>query len=90
MTHARARTAEIRPDRELNCRGMRCPLPVIYARKTLALMDRGEVLRVVATDPGSALDIVEFSRQNHIELVTQSEAGGDWVFLLRKRDAAGG
>jgi tRNA 2-thiouridine synthesizing protein A len=71
-------------DRELSCRGMRCPLPVIYTRKALAAMDCGQVLRVVATDPGSMDDIVEFSRRSGAELISTHAAGGDCVVVLRK------
>jgi tRNA 2-thiouridine synthesizing protein A len=76
---------EIRADRELNCRGMACPLPILYTRETLALMPSGEVLMVVASDPGSAVDFEEFSRRNHhIELVAHHDAGGDHIFWIRK------
>jgi tRNA 2-thiouridine synthesizing protein A len=74
----------VRPDRELSCRGMRCPLPVIYTRKALAAMSGGQVLRVVATDPGSMDDIVEFSCRSGAELISTHSAGGDCVVVLRK------
>jgi tRNA 2-thiouridine synthesizing protein A len=70
--------------RMLNCRGMRCPLPVIYTRKTLALMPSGELLTVIATDPGSISDFAEFSRRGGMELVEHREDGGDYIFLVRK------
>ena len=73
-----------RPDRELDCRGMRCPLPVIYTRKAMMRMQAGEVLLVVATDPGSLVDMVEYSRGSQTELVAHHEQGGDYLFLLRK------
>jgi tRNA 2-thiouridine synthesizing protein A len=68
----------------LNCRGMRCPLPVIYTRRTLTLMPRCEVLTVVATDPGSVRDFAEFSRRGDMEVVAHREEGGDHIFLVRK------
>jgi tRNA 2-thiouridine synthesizing protein A len=76
--------ATVRPDRELSCRGLRCPLPVIYTRKALATMQRGQILRVVATDPGSPIDIAEFADRTGTELVALDEAGGECVFPLRK------
>jgi tRNA 2-thiouridine synthesizing protein A len=71
-------------NRMLNCRGMRCPLPVTYTRKTLALMPSGELLTIIATDPGSVMDFVEYSRRGGMELVAHREDGGDYIFLVRK------
>ena len=82
MTGAFEDQAETPTKRMLNCRGMRCPLPVIYARKTLALMPRGELLTVIATDPGSVVDFAEFSRHGGMEVVAHREDGGDHVFLV--------
>jgi tRNA 2-thiouridine synthesizing protein A len=71
-------------DKELNCRGMRCPLPVIYARRALASMAAGQVLMLVATDPGSVTDITEFSKLSDVELVEHREENGDYIFFLRR------
>jgi tRNA 2-thiouridine synthesizing protein A len=84
MTARRDPMGEIDADRELNCRGMRCPLPVIYTRKALARMHAGEVLMIIATDPGSKADMVEFSRRGHVELVAHRELSGDYIYWLRK------
>jgi tRNA 2-thiouridine synthesizing protein A len=76
---------EIRADRELNCRGLTCPLPILYTRQALGRMPSGEVLMVVASDPGSVVDFVEFSRRDRqTELVAHRDAGGDYIFWLRK------
>lgn len=75
----------LQPDRELSCRGMRCPLPVIYTRKALAELTRGQVLRMVATDPRSMDDIVEYTKRSGTELVTHHEVAGECIFVLRKR-----
>lgn len=73
------------PERNmLNCRGMRCPLPVIYTRRTLAQMPSSGLLTVIATDPGSVVDFVEYSRRGGMELVAHREDGGDYIFLVRK------
>ena len=77
-------SANVQADREITCRGMRCPLPVMYTRKALAAMTRGQILRVVATDPGSVDDIVEFSRRGYAEVVSVHAAAGDRVVVLRK------
>jgi len=75
---------EIPAQRTLDCRGLRCPLPVIYTRKTLALMPSGELLIVIATDPGSAVDFAEYGRRGGLDLVAHRENSGDHIFLVRK------
>jgi len=74
---------EIPAQRILNCRGMRCPLPVIYTRRTLAVMPCGDLLMVIATDPGSVADFEEYSKRGGLELVDHREDGGDYIFLVR-------
>jgi tRNA 2-thiouridine synthesizing protein A len=76
---------ELRVDRKLNCRGMSCPLPILYTRQALERMPSGEVLMVIASDPGSVVDFMEFSRRDsHTELVAHHDAGGNYTFWLRK------
>lgn len=72
-------------DRELDARGLHCPLPILKAKKALAELTSGQVLRVVATDPGSTRDFQAFARQTGHELVGQSSAGGEHIHLLRRR-----
>jgi tRNA 2-thiouridine synthesizing protein A len=71
-------------DRQLDCRGMRCPLPVIYARKALASMRAGDELTVVTTDPESVEDFADFCRASCTQLLAQRDDGGDHVFRMRK------
>ncbi|WP_425258268.1 sulfurtransferase TusA family protein [Rubrivivax sp. RP6-9] len=72
--------------KELDTRGLNCPLPILKAKKALADMAAGEVLRVVSTDPGSTRDFQAFSRQTGNELVSQTTAdNGEFVHLLRRR-----
>jgi tRNA 2-thiouridine synthesizing protein A len=71
--------------KELDTRGLNCPLPILKAKKALADMASGELLRVVATDPGSMRDFQAFARQTGNELVEQSEAGAEFVHVLRRR-----
>ena len=70
---------------ELDTRGLNCPLPILKAKKALAGMISGEVLKVVATDPGSVRDFQAFARQTGHELVEQSSAGTEFVHLLKRR-----
>lgn len=70
-------------DQELDASGLNCPMPILKAKKTLATMNSGEVLHVVATDPGSVQDFDSFSKQTGHELVEQSETEGKFHFYLR-------
>ena len=72
-------------DKELDTRGLNCPLPILKAKKALADMVSGEVLKVVSTDPGSLRDFQAFSRQTGNELVEQQTAEGEFIHLLRRR-----
>jgi len=71
--------------RELDTRGLNCPLPILKAKKALAEMLSGELLRVVATDPGSMRDFQAFARQTGNELVAQDSAGDEFIHVLRRR-----
>ena len=72
-------------NKELDTRGLNCPLPILKAKKALADMPSGQVLRVVSTDPGSVRDFQAFARQTGNELVEQSSGTGEFVHLLRRR-----
>ncbi len=72
-------------DKELDTRGLNCPLPILKAKKALADMASGQVLRVVATDPGSTRDFQAFARQTGNELIGQTSAGAEFIHLLRRR-----
>ena len=69
----------------LDTRGLNCPLPILKAKKALADMVSGELLRVVSTDPGSVRDFQAFARQTGNELVEQTNAASEFVHLLRRR-----
>jgi TusA-related sulfurtransferase len=71
--------------RDLDTRGLNCPLPILKAKKALAEMASGEVLRVISTDPGSVRDFQAFARQTGNELVGQTADGSDFIHLLRRR-----
>ncbi|HNT40388.1 MAG TPA: sulfurtransferase TusA family protein [Rubrivivax sp.] len=73
------------PQRELDTRGLNCPLPILKTKKMLADMQAGELLRVVSTDPGSMRDFQAFARQTGHELVEQSSAGSEFIHVLRRR-----
>ncbi len=71
-------------DQELDASGLNCPLPILRAKKTLNAMDSGQVLHVIATDPGSVKDFDAFAKQTGNELIESKEEGGKFHFLIKK------
>ena len=71
-------------DQELDACGLNCPLPILRAKKTLGKMESGEVLRIVATDPGSVKDFEAFSKQTGNQLLESREENGRFFFLMKK------
>ncbi|MCL2656087.1 MAG: sulfurtransferase TusA family protein [Betaproteobacteria bacterium] len=73
-------------NRELDVRGLHCPLPILRAKKALAEMDAGHVLKVVATDPGSVRDFQAFCKQTGHELVSNTATDArEFEFVIRHR-----
>ena len=72
-------------DKELDTRGLNCPLPILTAKKALAEMSSGHLLKVVSTDPGSTRDFQAFAKQTGNELVEQQTAGGEFIHVLKRR-----
>ena len=73
------------PTKAIDTRGLNCPLPILKAKKALAELQSGDVLKVVSTDPGSVRDFQAFARQTGNELLEQTSEGADFVHLLRRR-----
>ena len=71
-------------EKELDASGLNCPLPILRAKKALGDMQRGQILRVIATDPGSVKDFEAFSKQTNNPLLSSAEEGGKFIFMLRK------
>ncbi len=71
-------------DQELDASGLNCPLPILRAKKSLAGMEAGQVLHIIATDPGSVKDFEAFAKQTGNELMESKEEGGKFVFLIKK------
>ena len=72
-------------DKELDARGLNCPLPILRTKKSLAELTTGQVLKVTATDPGSVKDMQAFAKQTGNELLSSAEAGGEFMFFLKKK-----
>ena len=72
-------------DRDLDAKGLNCPLPILRTKKALSEMESGQVLRVQATDPGSVKDFAAFAKQTANELLGQQEANGVFEFYLKRK-----
>ncbi len=72
-------------DKELDARGMNCPLPILRAKKALGELASGQVLRIVATDPGSTKDFEAFSKQTGNVLLSSAVAEKEFIFYIRKK-----
>jgi len=73
------------PDLELDTRGLNCPLPILKAKKALSTMESGQLLKVLATDPGSVRDFQAFARQTGHALVEQTSGERVFVHVLKRR-----
>lgn len=71
--------------RDLDARGLNCPLPILKAKKALAEMESGEVLRIVATDTGSVRDFQAFAKQTGNALLSHTHINGEFTFLMRRK-----
>ena len=71
--------------KEIDTRGLNCPLPILKAKKALAELQSGQVLKVLATDPGSVRDFQAFARQTGNEIVEQRTVGDEFIHFLRRR-----
>lgn len=72
-------------DRELDVKGLNCPLPILRTKKALATMETGQILRVQATDPGSVKDFQAFARQTGNALLSSTEADQVFEFFFRRK-----
>ncbi|MBN9367374.1 MAG: sulfurtransferase TusA family protein [Comamonadaceae bacterium] len=71
--------------KEIDTRGLNCPLPILKAKKALADMASGQLLKVLATDSGSLRDFQAFAKQTGNELVEQQTVGEEYIHVLRRR-----
>ena len=72
-------------DRALDVQGLKCPLPILRTKKSLSEMETGQVLRVLATDPGAAKDFQAFARQTGNQLLSASETDQVFEFFFRRK-----
>lgn len=72
-------------DKELDARGLNCPLPILKTKKSLADMASGQILKMVSTDVGSVKDMQAFANQTGNTLVEQTQANNEFVFYMKKK-----
>lgn len=78
-------SATLQSDKELDARGLNCPLPILRAKKALADMVSGQILKILATDPGSVKDFQAFSRQTGNTLLSSETVDSQFIFFLKKK-----
>jgi len=72
-------------DKELDARGLNCPLPILRAKKALGEMTSSQVLRIIATDPGSVKDFAAFAKQTGNELLSSAENNKEFEFYIKRK-----
>jgi len=72
-------------DKELDVRGLVCPLPILRTKKSLADMTTGQILKIAATDPGAIIDFQVFAEQTGNELLSLLETTGEFIFYMKKK-----
>jgi len=72
-------------DKELDARGLNCPLPILRTKKALSDMTSGQVLKIMATDPGAVKDFQAFCKQTRNALLGEETAGSEFVFFMQKK-----
>ncbi|HZS80148.1 MAG TPA: sulfurtransferase TusA family protein [Herbaspirillum sp.] len=71
--------------RELDARGLSCPLPILKTKKALADMSSGQILRVTATDTGSVRDFQAFAKQTGNDLLSQFQENQEFIFFMKRK-----
>ncbi len=77
--------SDIQSNMELDCRGLNCPLPILKTKKAMDTLNSGEVLKMVATDPGSINDMNAWARRTGNELLESQQDGTEYLFYIRKK-----
>ncbi|GBL45541.1 MAG TPA: sulfurtransferase TusA family protein [Sulfuriferula sp.] len=72
-------------DKELDARGLNCPLPILRTKKSLAELSTGQILKISATDPGAVKDFQAFAKQTGNELLSSAQNDAEFVFFMKKK-----
>ncbi len=75
---------DVHADQVLDCSGLSCPMPIIKTKKAIDALQLGQVLQMIATDPGSTSDMEAWTKKTGHELVASSQEGGKFVFFIKK------
>jgi tRNA 2-thiouridine synthesizing protein A len=78
--------SEIKPDRELDCRGMKCPMPILRTKKEMETLKVGQILKMTSTDKGSKPDMMAFAERTGHELLRMDENAGLFTYYIRKSE----
>ena len=70
-------------DVELDCKGMFCPMPIVKLKKASKTMESGQVLKLVATDPGSTRDVPAWAKKTGADILETSESNGEYIFVIK-------
>lgn len=76
--------SDIKVDQELDCRGLSCPIPILKTKKAVDTMSSGQVLKMVATDPGSVNDVQAWTRRTGNPLLDHNAGDGEYTFFIQK------
>jgi tRNA 2-thiouridine synthesizing protein A len=85
MKEANMGDAGMNFDKDLDARGLNCPLPILRAKKALNEMQSGQVLRLIATDPGSVKDFQAFCKQTGNELLAHTQSDKEYTFFMKRK-----
>jgi len=77
--------SDIIADQELDCRGMNCPLPILQPPKAIEQLNSGQILKMTATDPGSANDMEAWAKRTGNEIVASEEANGEYTYYVKRK-----
>ncbi len=75
---------DIQADSVLDCSGLLCPIPVVKTSKAIKEVEVGQVLKMIATDPGAPPDMQAWSRQTGHELIAEDTEDGAFLFWFRR------
>lgn len=70
---------------ELDCRGLKCPMPIIKTRKAIELLKSGDILKMLATDPGSINDVKAWSKRTGNKLLSENHQQGEFIFIISRK-----
>jgi tRNA 2-thiouridine synthesizing protein A len=74
----------VTPDQTLDCSGMACPMPILKTKKAVDSLQVGQVLKMIATDPGSTADMEAWTKKTGHELVASEQEGNKYIFYIKR------